>query len=103
MSLQAVEMIAENEQKNKERRTAAEQQAKQLTADAERSGLALLNRVRSQLDAEGKALLEEAEARAEKRSAVIREEAEQRAEALRAKAGSRLEDASELIVRRVVR
>lgn len=103
MSLQAVEQVMETEQKNRERRTAAEQQAKQLAADAERNGLALLNNVRAQADAEGKELLRKAEERAKQRSGEIRAEAERRAGELRAAAQTRLEQAAELIVGRVVR
>ena len=103
MSLQAVEQVMETEQKNRERRTAAEQQAKQLAADAERNGLALLNNVRAQADAEGKELLRKAEERAEQRSGEIRAEAGRRAGELRAAAQTRLEQAAELIVGRVVR
>ena len=103
MSLQAIEKIIETEQESKERRTAAQQQAKQLVADAERNGLALLSSVRSQADAEGKELLQKAEDRAKERSGVIQAEALKSAEALRTAAKSRLEDAAELIVGRVVR
>ena len=103
MSLQAVEKVMETEQRSRERRTAAEQQAKQLLADAERNGLALLNNVRAQADAEGKELLRKAEERAEERSGEIRAEAERQAGELRTAAQSRLEQAAELIVGRVVR
>ena len=103
MSLEAVEKVVKMEQKSKERRTAAEVEAKQLTADAERNGLALLREVQSQADDDGKKLLQQAEARAEARSAEIRLEAQKSSHTLRSAAESRLDKAAELIVGRVVR
>lgn len=103
MSLQAVEKVVKSEQKNRERRAAAEQRAKQMAADAQRNGQALLDKVRADAEAEGKALLQQAEARAEERSNAIRAEAEKHAEKLRAASQSHLDAAVELIVGRVVR
>ena len=41
MSLEAIEKVTEVERKNKERRAAAETEAKQMLASAQRDGLAL--------------------------------------------------------------
>ena len=46
MPLEAIENITRVEAENKERRTAAETQAKKIIADAQREGLALLQHMR---------------------------------------------------------
>ena len=56
MSLEAIEKVTEVEQKSKERRLAAEAEARQIVADAERTGLALLQQVRADAAEEGKTL-----------------------------------------------
>ena len=71
MSLEAIEKVTEVEQKSKERRLAAEAEARQIVADAERAGLALLQQVRVDAAEEGKTLLRQAEERAAKRAAEI--------------------------------
>ena len=47
MSLEAIEKVTEVELESKERRGAAEAEARQIIADAERTGLALLQKVRA--------------------------------------------------------
>lgn len=63
MSLEAIEKVSQAETKNRERKAAAEAEAKQIIADAEREGLALLQQARTDAEKEGKALLHEAEER----------------------------------------
>ena len=46
MPLEVIERVTRVEAESKERRTAAEAQAKQMIADAQRNGLALLQQVR---------------------------------------------------------
>ena len=64
MSLKAVEKVTEVERKNKERRAAAETEAKQMLASAQRDGLALLEQMRAEEAAKGAELLRQAEERA---------------------------------------
>jgi hypothetical protein len=102
MSLEAIEKVAETERASKERRTAAEAQARKLASDAERDGLALLQQTRNQADEEGKELLRAAEERAEKRSNEILAQAREESEALSAAAEKNLDRTAEFIVERVV-
>lgn len=102
MSLEAVQKVAEVEQKNKERRTAAEAEAKRLISEAERSGQALLKQTRTQEAEEAKVLLQQAEDRAKARSAEILKSAEAEGDALRNTAAAHLTEAAALIVGKVV-
>lgn len=102
MSLEAIEKVTQIEEKNAERKAAAETEAKQLLANAEREGLALLQRVRQDAAQNAKSLLAEAEAKAAERSAAITRTAEAEGDALRQAAGAHLNEAAEFIVGRVV-
>ena len=102
MSLEVIEKVTQVEDQARERKAAADAEAKQIVADAEREGLALLQRVRAEAADSGGALLKQAEARAAERSAGIAAEAEAEADALRKKAGAHMEEAAEFIVGRVV-
>ena len=102
MPLEAIEKISELETKNRERKAAAEAEARQIIADAEQEGLALLQNVRKEAAERGKQLLTEAEARAAERAAEIAQSAKQDGDALRAAADKHLEEAAEFIVGRVV-
>ena len=103
MSLEAIEKVTKAEQESKERRVAAEAEARQIVADAERAGLALLQKVRTDAAEEGKTLLRQAEERAAERAAEISANASREADALRQTAQTQLEEAAEYIVRRVVK
>ncbi len=103
MSLEAIEKVTQTELRNQERKTAAETEAKELLAQAQRDGLALLQQVRAAASADGKELLRQAEARAAQRAAAIAAAAETEAEGLRQEAGRHLEEAAEFIVGRVVK
>ena len=48
MSLEVIEKVTQVESDTRERKAAAEAEAKKIVADAEREGLALLQRVRDQ-------------------------------------------------------
>lgn len=102
MSLEAIEKVTQIEAKNAERKAAAETEAKQMVANAEREGLALLQHVRQDAAQSGKALLAQAEAKAAERSAEIKHTAEAEGDALRQAAGAHLQEAAEFIVGRVV-
>ena len=103
MSLEAIEKITEAETKNRERKAAAEAEAKQMIANAEREGLALLQRVRADAASDGRELLRQAEEKAAARSAEISQSAEAACGELRRTALGHLDKAAEFIVGRVVK
>ena len=102
MSLEAIEKVTEVERKNKERRAAAETEAKQMLASAQRDGLALLEQMRAEEAAKGAELLRQAEERAAQRSEQIAASAEADGDALRRAAEGRLQAAAEVNVGRIV-
>ena len=70
MSLEAIEKVTQVENEVRERRAAAEAEAKQLVADAEKEGQALLQRTRAAGAEAGRELLRQAEERADRKSVV---------------------------------
>lgn len=102
MSLEAIEKVTQIEAKNAERKAAAEAEAKQVIAKAERDGLALLQQIRQEAAQTGKQWLEQAEEKAAERSAAITCTAQEEGDALRQAARAHLEEAAEYIVGRVV-
>lgn len=103
MSMDAIEKITQVEGLNRERKIAAEAEAKKLIANAERGNLALLQQVRETAAENGRALLRQAEENAAVRAEEIRKQAEAEAAALRAAAEQHLAEAAEFIVGRVVK
>ena len=103
MSLEAIERVKQVEQNSQERKAAAEAEARQIVADAERQGLALLQQTRADAVAAGKKLLREAEARAAQQEAAIRQAAEAESDALVKAAEKHLQEAAEFIVGRIVK
>ena len=103
MSLEAIEKVTQVENEVRERRAAAEAEAKQIVANAEKEGQALLQRTRSAGVDAGRELLRQAEERAAAAAAKTAQAAEKDAAALRDTAGKRLEAAAEFIVGRVVK
>ena len=102
MPLEVIENITRVEADNRERKASAEAKAKQIVADAQRDGLALLQQTRAAAD-RGRELLRQAEARAAARGDEIGQEAQAEAERLRREAEKRLDMAADLIVGRVVK
>lgn len=102
MSLEAIEKVTQVETVGRERKAAAEAEARQIIADAERGGLALLQQVRTDAAEHGKKQLREAEEKAAERSTEISRAAEAAGAALRETAEKHLEEAAEFIVGRVV-
>lgn len=102
MSLEAIEKISQVEQENRERRAAADAQAKQLVADAQRDGQALIQKTRADAAEKGKEMLRQAEENAAQRAAEISAAANAEGDALRTAAAQHLEEAAEFIVGRVV-
>ena len=99
MPLEVIENITRVEADNRERKASAEAKAKQIVADAQRDGLALLQQTRAAAADRGRELLRQAEARGDE----IGQEAQAEAERLRREAEKRLDMAADLIVGRVVK
>ena len=102
MSLEAIERVTQVEQNSQERKTAAEAEARQIVADAERQGLALLQQTRAAAAENGRKLLRKAEERAAEKAAEIDRTPEAESAALQKAAGKHLDEAAEFIVGRVV-
>lgn len=102
MSLEAVQKVTETEQKARERKLEAAENAKKLVAEAERSGRERLSTAHAEADAQVKAMLTRAEESAAVRTAAVMEETRRSCDDLRREAEGRLEDAAALIIRRVV-
>ena len=103
MPLEAIENITQTESAGRERKAAAEVQVRQMLADAQRDGQALLQRTREDAQQKGRELLSAAEARAAAQGEQIRRDAQAEGEALRREAEAHLEEAADLIVGRVVK
>lgn len=103
MPLEVIENITQVEAENRERKTATEAKAKQIIADAQRDGLALLQQTRAAAADRGRELLRQAETRAEAKGDEISRAAQAEGETLRREAESRLDAAADLIVGRVVK
>ena len=100
--MDAIRKVMQAESDGREQRSAAEAQAKQLVADADRDGRALMERMRQLAAESGKELLERAEKNAAEKAAAIGRETEAAGEQLRRTAKGRMEDAAATIVARVV-
>ena len=103
MPLEVIENITRVEADNRERKASAEAKAKQIVADAQRDGLALLQQTRAAAADRGRELLRQAETRAEAKGDEISRAAQAEGETLRRAAESRLDAAADLIVGRVVK
>ena len=103
MSLEAIEKVTAMESRMQERKAAAEAEARQVVANAEREGFALLQKVRADAVENGKDLLKQAEERAAKQAAEVQSAAEKESAALQEAAAKNLETAAEFIVGRVVK
>jgi len=102
MSLEAIEKVTQAENRNQERKAAAEAEARQIVADAERDGLALLQQVRIDAVESGKQRMHQAEENAVRRAEEIARQSEAACVSLRETAEKYLDEAAEFIVRRVV-
>ena len=96
MSLEAIKQVTETEENIQTHKAAAEAEARQIVADAEKAGQALVKQMRSKAAEQGKELAairaKEIEAGAEAESVRQRQQAE-----------ARLKETAEFIVERVVK
>jgi vacuolar-type H+-ATPase subunit H len=102
MSLDAIQKVAEVEKLMQARRAAADAEARQLVSNAEQEALVHLQKVRAEAAEQGKHYLQEAEKKAKARAADIQSAVIVESDALRQEAEKHLDEAAELIVRRVV-
>ena len=103
MPLEVIENITRVEADNRERKASAEAKAKQIVADAQREGLALLQQTRTSAAERSRELLQQAETRAAARGEEIRRDAQAEGDALRREAETRQDAAADLIVGRFVK
>lgn len=103
MSMDAMQQVAESEQKAKERLAQAKIEAQALIAQAQRDGEAALAQARQAAQQEVKNAMAKAEAEGEARRQAVLEKYGKEAQALRDKAEQRLDRAADLIVGKVVR
>ena len=102
MSLEAVQRVAEAEEKARTRRAEAAEACKKLVSDAEDAGKAQLEQARRAAEAQAAEALARAEAAAAKDAQAVEQETLRACDALRKAAEGRLDDAAALIIRRVV-
>lgn len=102
MSLDAIQKVAEVEKLMQARRAAADAEARQLVSNAEQEALVHLQKVRAEAAEQGKRYLQEAEKKAKARAADIQSAVTTESNVLRQEAEKHLDEAAELIVRRVV-
>ena len=101
MSFEAIQKVTETEQANRVKKAEAAAESKRIVGEAERLGKQLVTQARADADGKVKAMLAEAESRAAERSKQILADNAAACEALKQDAQSRLEQAADLIVRRV--
>lgn len=102
MSLDAIKQVAQAEAEIKQRKADAAVTARKLVSDAEQAGQEALRSARTEAEAKVKELMKQAEERAAGRTVEIADQARKDCAALRGTAEAKLEEAAQLIVRRVV-
>lgn len=102
MSLDAIKVVAETEQQNKQKLAEARARAKQMIADATTAGQAAQEARQNAATAEVKRLMQDAELQADKNAKQLLRETELQCAAVRAKAKGRMEEAGKRIVGRIV-
>ena len=102
MSLEAVQRVTEAEQDARRRRAVGAEQAKRISADAERQGRERLAQARREAEARAKEMAAQAEKDAQTDIEAVEAEARRTCEGLRQAAEGRLEEAAALIIEKVV-
>ncbi len=102
MSLDAIKQVTLAEAETKQRKADALAAAKKLVAEAEQSGKEALRAAKAAAEANAKELMAQAEQRAVGRAEEAAKQSQQACADLRSTAEGRLDQAAELIVRRVV-
>lgn len=102
MSFQDIQKVTETEQSVRAKKAEAQTEAKQIIAEAHRSGAAMVEEARAEAEAEVKTIMTEAEELAAKQSKETIAANNAACQAMRVQAEERLKQAADLIVRRVV-
>lgn len=102
MSFQDIQKVTETEESLRRKKAEAQAEAKQIIAAAQRSGNAVTEEARAKAEAQVRSLLAEAEVLAQQQSQATLAANDAACQAMRARAEERLEQAADLIVRRVV-
>jgi V/A-type H+-transporting ATPase subunit G/H len=102
LSLEAIKQVTDAEQACAQRKTEALQAAKRTVADAERAGQALLEARRSEAQTQVKAMMAKAEKEAAVQAQQVQADTQRSCDALKASAETKLDEAAQRIVRRVV-
>lgn len=102
MSLEGVKRIVEMEKLSQKRKEEAEQTAKRLIAEAEKEGSGHLEVARWEAEMKVKKLMTAIEQKSAENAAKFRAETDRQCEQIKEEARKYLDDAAELIVRRVV-
>lgn len=103
MTMEAIQKVTELENKGRENKAEMENRIRQAIAESERQGAARLEETRREINEKYKNLLRQAEAHGAMVAGRIAQKAESDSDALRAEAKSRLDEAAEYIVGRVVK
>ncbi len=102
MALEAIQEVQQAEANAKAGREAAAAQAKQKLLDARKEARQIVDQARQRAEAQVREKMAQAEAEAEQETQKVLAEAERDCEALRQNARGRLEQASQVIVEKVV-
>jgi len=103
MTMEAIQKVTELENKGRENKAEVENRIRQAIAESERQGAARLEEARLEINKKYKNLRRQSEARAEMAAGRIAQKAENDSDLLRAEAKSRLDEAADYIVGRVVK
>lgn len=102
MPLEAIKLVTESEKQSKEKIAQAELKAKSIISDAENQGAKLLEESIKKADTQCKAFMAKAEEQGAKISNDVVEETKEQQQQLKQLALSRMEEAANLIVGRIV-
>jgi V/A-type H+-transporting ATPase subunit G/H len=102
MALEVIQEVTAMEAKAKERKEAAAIQSKQMLSEAQKEARQTLDQARQQAEAQTRQMMSEAEDKAAKKTRQVLEQAERDCATMKQNARSRLDQAAQLIVEKVV-
>ena len=102
MSFEDIQRVTRTEEDTREKRAQAQAQARQIVADAQKAGAAAVEAAKRQARDQVRQWLDEAEALGREQTAQMLAANDQACQAMCRQARGRLDEAAELIVRRVV-
>lgn len=102
MSFQDIQRVTQTEESTREKKAQAQAQARQIVADAQKAGAAIVETARRQAREQVSQWLDEAEALGQEQTTQMLSANDQACQAMCRQARTRLDEAADLIVRRVV-